>query len=412
MRPEENIEKIIKKFDIYVNPTKDQEIFDDLREAQAKSKQSKPGISTIGIRRIIMKSKITKLAAVAVIIFVATLSINLLDNSITTAYALEQTIQAYNTTNSFHFKYYSSLQDQNKGLRKEAWIEYDESGNIGNVRVNYSWPKKDMVLFWKDGKALQWIKESKWITYIGEKDFSDKILYFGQRYNPKGAIQYLYERQTNGEITIEIEEPSDKAEPIAITAYYPPNTYLIGKDISAMREIFFVDQDTKLVTEVEIYELLNDEYMGRGVWRYYDYNKPFDEAIFSIENEIPDDIFKLYRYGVKDAGLEQGDLNEKQIVTEVVSQFLEALINEDYANAGHLFGGMPTDEAEEKFGELNIIQIISIDEPVEAKDLPTGYRASCSVMINRDGKIVQWQPQSPFIRKLNQTDRWIISGGF
>ncbi len=82
-----------------------------------------------------------------------------------------------------------------------------------------------------------------------------------------------------------------------------------------MREIFFVDQDTKLVTEVEIYELINDEYIGRGVWRYYDYNKPFDEAIFSIENEIPDDIFMLYQYGVEDSGLEQGDSNEKQIVT-------------------------------------------------------------------------------------------------
>ena len=68
MRPEENIEKIIKKFDIDINARKDQEIFDELREAQARSKQSKPDIPTIGIRRIIMNSKITKLAAAAVII--------------------------------------------------------------------------------------------------------------------------------------------------------------------------------------------------------------------------------------------------------------------------------------------------------------------------------------------------------
>jgi hypothetical protein len=266
--------------------------FAKMLEEQSKPKQSKLAPRP-DIWRTIMKSRITKLAVAAVIIIATALSITVLDNFVTTTYALEQTIQANNTITSFHFKYYSSIQDHNNhnyGLKKEAWVEYDESGNISNVRVNYSWPKQDMVQIWKDGKAQQWNKESNRNTYINDKDYSDKILHFGQRFNPKGAIQYLYERQVNGEITIEIEEPSDKTKPIAITANYPPNTYLLGKDISAMREIFSVDQDTKLVTEVEVYKLENGEYVETGVWRYLDYNKPFDEAIFSIENKIPDDI--------------------------------------------------------------------------------------------------------------------------
>ena len=40
MRPRENIEKTIKYFNVDVNIRKDQEIFDELREIQSKSKQS------------------------------------------------------------------------------------------------------------------------------------------------------------------------------------------------------------------------------------------------------------------------------------------------------------------------------------------------------------------------------------
>lgn len=82
MRPRENIEKVIKKFNIDVNPEKDRQILDELRAAQTKSKQSKPGISMIDIRRIIMHSKMTKLAVAAVIIIAALIGINQFGGSI------------------------------------------------------------------------------------------------------------------------------------------------------------------------------------------------------------------------------------------------------------------------------------------------------------------------------------------
>lgn len=78
MRPEENIEKIIKKFDIDINTRKDQQIFDELRQAQAISKQSKPGISTIGIWSMIIKNKIPHFsAAVGVVLVVCWLMLTL-----------------------------------------------------------------------------------------------------------------------------------------------------------------------------------------------------------------------------------------------------------------------------------------------------------------------------------------------
>ncbi|MBW7989398.1 MAG: hypothetical protein FVQ84_05185 [Planctomycetes bacterium] len=300
MKPAKKIERLIKKSRYKASPEAyDKALGSFLQEVDAHEKH-KSAITEPNIWRIIMKSPITKLASAAVIIVGIVLSVTIWDKTTPKAYAIEQTIEANSSINSFHFKYYCSLQDHNYELEKEAWVEYDESGNISNVRVNYSRPKQDIVQIqiWKDGKAQQWTKDSKEsnnrITYISNKDFSDKVLYFGQRYNPRGATQYLDERQANGEITIEIEEPSDKTKPITITANYPPNTYLLGKDISAMREIFFVDQNTKLVTAVEIYELKNDEYVESGVWQYCDDNEPFDEAIFNFINELPDDIVKFY----------------------------------------------------------------------------------------------------------------------
>ncbi len=307
MRPTKNIKRLIRNTGIKTNPEVNEAVLKGLLSELDKSGSNSLAANQPNIWRIIMKSRIAKLAVAAALITVAVFSISVLDNLVTPAYAIEQTIEVNNNIDSFHFKYYSSLQDHNDhnyGLKKEIWVEYDESGKISNVRANYSWPKQDMVQIWKDGEAQQWSKEWNRITYINDKDFSDKIIHFGQRFNPRGAIQYLYERQANGEIVIEIEELSDKTNQIAITANYPPNTYLLGKDISAMREIFFVDQNTKLITAIEVYELKNGEYVECGIWRYYDYNKPFDETIFTIENELPDDVVESYQYEVEDGGLE------------------------------------------------------------------------------------------------------------
>jgi hypothetical protein len=93
MRPRENVEKVIKKFNIDVNPKKDQEIFDELRQIQAESKPSEPGISTINKWRIVMKNPITKLASAATIIVAVTLVLYLTDGPEMSTVALGEVLQ-------------------------------------------------------------------------------------------------------------------------------------------------------------------------------------------------------------------------------------------------------------------------------------------------------------------------------
>lgn len=73
-----------------------------LREQNVKLKTAAKISTSQKIRRIIMRSRITQLAAAAVIIIAVLLSINVLDKSVTPAYALEQTIKALRTVSSVH----------------------------------------------------------------------------------------------------------------------------------------------------------------------------------------------------------------------------------------------------------------------------------------------------------------------
>ncbi|MHC4463037.1 MAG: hypothetical protein ACYS30_16645 [Planctomycetota bacterium] len=90
--------------------------------------------------RIIMKSRITKLATVAAIMIIVALSINFLGKSVAPAYAIEQTIEANRAVQHLHFKYFYKSHDD---VAKEFWLEFDESGQLKNARINFSkWGEK------------------------------------------------------------------------------------------------------------------------------------------------------------------------------------------------------------------------------------------------------------------------------
>ena len=119
MRPRENVEKVIKKFNIDVNPKKDLEIFDELRQIQAESKQSEPGISTIKKWRIVMKNPITKLASAATIIVAVTLVLYLTDGPDMATVVLGEVLQNVEKMKCFTFRHKVSSK-MNSGAPEET----------------------------------------------------------------------------------------------------------------------------------------------------------------------------------------------------------------------------------------------------------------------------------------------------
>jgi tetratricopeptide (TPR) repeat protein len=124
---------------------------------------------SFSIRRIIMKSRITKIAAVAVIIIGVALSITVIDKLTPEAYALVQTVEAFKKVRFIHIMRYDDA-DQ---IKDERWIELGTDGRQiryrqdtppdflavedGESTAVYFHDKKTVVIYDREDKQFQWV---------------------------------------------------------------------------------------------------------------------------------------------------------------------------------------------------------------------------------------------------------------
>ena len=89
----------------------EEDVFNRIVREQ-KIRLEKAGIAgkTISLRRIIMRSPITKFAIAAVIVVAAILSINIIDRSVPAAFGIDQVIDAYNNIRFLHVKQFDANQ--------------------------------------------------------------------------------------------------------------------------------------------------------------------------------------------------------------------------------------------------------------------------------------------------------------
>ena len=237
-----------------------------------------------------MKIRITKLAALILITVAIVLSMTFLDKSITPAYAIEQTIEASRDLRFLYFEYF--VPSDNEPI-KECWIEFDPNGQPKKVRTNLQAHWK-IVHVWKEGKTQTWRKEKNTLRTYEDEAFTAKILKLVRECDPRTAVESLNVRQLKGEVKIEIEQADDKTEPIVIRGTFLPGKYLLENlTLPSFRDVLFIDQATKLVSAIEVYELKNGEYQYNGVWKSYKYDEPFDAKIFDLEDEVPADVKRL-----------------------------------------------------------------------------------------------------------------------
>jgi hypothetical protein len=89
------------------------------------------------------------------------LSISLWDRSISTAYALDQSIQASHSVRYLHIR---DFQQGREGA-KEFWLEFDEAGQVKNIRAEMpAWESPGegaRISVWQEGKAKIWFQEKK-----------------------------------------------------------------------------------------------------------------------------------------------------------------------------------------------------------------------------------------------------------
>ena len=415
MRPAENIEKLIRDVPVNTSSKTDKAVLGDTLKAFENSRRTKSAKPEANISRIIMKKPIAKLVSAAAVILIAVLGISLLQNSATTAYAIEQTIEAGQDMRYLHFYHYASL-DSN-APDKEAWLEYDDSGQIKNIRVNwYNYYRSgDMVAVWKEGRTQYWTKKEKTLLFFEDEIYTKKMVGFAKRYDPTRAVENMYDLERKGDVKIEIDEPADKTKPIILTGTYLPNTFITEGTSPQVCAIVFIDPSTKLVTSIEEYELRGDKYVSVGFWEYPDYDTLFEPGIFDLEEEAPVDVKRLDQMTL-DIGLEQTDLTEKEIAVKVVRSFLQALIAKDYDRAIEIYGYEDPDEKEgllKSFEKLSIVRIISIDDPIFPRFGSGRLEVPCKVELEEDGQIIEWQMEDVFAQRVTgHPNRWRVEAKF
>ena len=402
MRPAENIENLIKNAEMDTNANTDEAVLGDVLKAFEKSKIKKSLPMEPNIWRIIMKSRITKITAAAVIVLAVVFSMTIFDKSLPSAYAIDQTIQASHSVQYLHIR---AITPSHEDQPVEFWIEFAQDGQPKNMRLNLpDWTAPSdgpREVIWKGNKKQDWLREKNILTTTEDEASAAQVLKLIENLDPKLAVTRLQEKQEQGKVELEINEPADKAEPIIVTA-----TSTKEDDSSFQRTVLYIDQATRLVNTIELYKLRNGEYENMKTLEFYDYNQPIDAKMFMFK-DVSNDAEHI---DLMTIGLAQDNLSDEEIAVEVVRQFLEALIARNYDKASKLFPGVPADEIKEMFGELNIIRIVSMGKPILHSET-NRLRVPFELEVETEGKINLWKKQGPYVQHLaGQPDRWAIGG--
>ncbi len=396
------IKRFIKKASIQSNPEMNQKVLEELLNKLPETKLQKPKLN---IRNIIMKSPITKYAAAAVIILTAGLF--LYTNSLVpAAYALQDTINAYNSISSLHMK--ENIIEM--GWTKDTWLECDMNGNINRIRFNTPYcgePVGSLAFIGNGSHGEAWLGRHN--LHLVGYDNPDRIFGFDfSQVEPKGLIERLYKQQELGEIILDVNEPREKNNPIIVTVSYPE-----GSLSENWVKILYIDQATKLVKKIEKFELRNGDYQHVTTTKFSDYNQAIDPAMFSFEEEIPDNAFVLDVTDVE-AGLLQSDMTDEEVVKEITRQFFEATIAGDFSRAGELYLGAPGDLIEQALMGITPLEIISIG-PAKPETDPDSkeYVCSCKILFKTNGQYHELNFSMVRVSQIssgNEPPRWIIIG--
>jgi hypothetical protein len=328
-------------------------------------------------------TRLSKAAFIALLLIVAGVWISQINRSTGSAYALEQTADAVREIRYFHFQFVL----RPKKPAREAWIEYDPNDSIRNVRVNFY--DQNSVMVWSESATQYWNQDRHEVWVFRDDGYTEKILYFVQRYDPRQAIAYLQQRAEQGGIQIDIAQPQASTDPITVTVAYDPNTFLIGKTQPRMREFYHIDPVTKLITSIDVETFFNGRYMSKGAWEYIDYNRPFDPGTFDLRGETGADVSWSDTTGIV-MGIEQGRLSDEEVAVKLVREFLDAWAAKDYDKAAQIHGYVVQGEtksiANALGGKKNIVQVVSVGPPVRAEGSLRGLFVPCEVEYEENGQ--------------------------
>ena len=249
MKSIEQIRVFFQGAAIDTNPDMDKTVLAEALQAGGLTHRTRPARNGPEIWRFLMNSRVTKLAIAAAVIVVAAIGLQFIPGA-PTAYALGDTIEANHSVRYLHIKMF---RDGHEDEPQEFWITCNEEGQVDNARYflpEWCSPEEGAKsITWSQGVVKIWFhKKESYLICRDDVKVQKRMLELLQDSDPRYAIERLSEQEKQGKLTLDVQQPADKSQPIIVTAAYAADS------ASPWREaVFHVDQATKLVTTIEYY---------------------------------------------------------------------------------------------------------------------------------------------------------------
>lgn len=307
MRPSD-IDKLVKDLRYKASAETHDRVLGNVIQALDENERQRAGAGAPDMWRIIMRSPVIKLAAVAVVIITVVFLITFFEKAATPAYALEQTVEANHTIKTVHLRMFEGSQSIENNKFSDYWLRYNDAGKLSHFRCDEH--DKDGVesTVWSEGVKKTWIPDKNLVIVSKLNTMSEKWEEFAINYDPKLFLQRLYDlSKEKEEIKLEIDESAEDSDSIYVKA-----THSVWK----ARLELVVDRKTKLIKKLSHFGGLNMRI------EFLSYNRIIDPSKFELIG-IPDNAKVVDRLGDIIPGLRVGDFTLGMSKDEVLRKLGE-----------------------------------------------------------------------------------------
>ena len=406
-----DIEKLVKKINVTPDAQMDKRTLNDILKVQEKAKKTDSAQPELNIWRIIMKTKITKLAIAATIIIAVGFGITILNQTVPTASAAEVFEQAFEVATSLTSVYIKAKMRAPGGgdnLRTigvnynfvpiQMWKVFDD--RIGKWRIEC--PARIIV---SDGNTAKQLVGSTWAT---KRPAHDSIGWFPLNVVDVDRIigRELMLAQSHGsdfELFQEKGEDGRSKMVVMVTATAQgdfTNDYLKNKsfEMSDNTRVYTFDAETKLLENLKMY--INTDVNDVLVFEIteIEYNTALDASLFDLQ--LPENVVWWKEAEI----LPDNEKYQQMTPKETAQAFFEACANEDWVE--YLKFNPATGVPQGMKDYLGNLQIISIGEPFKSGLYP-GWFVPYEIKL-RSGHI---KKHNLAVRKDNKAKRYKVDGG-
>jgi len=286
MSSAEKIRKLFAKSNVTVNSKIDDRIIGDALTAFDKSEKTQSVSSEPNIWRIIMKSRITKLAAAAAIIITVFVGIHQFGGSLdgtSVAFALEHAVEALKHVENKHMVM-RTIEPPN---RYEFWTKYSEDGRAIARRIES--PEGRLTVFANgvmynykpayDRNTDRIVNEDSTVSIRSKKTIND----------PPGYVEHMATKvaEEGGVMTTKFETDEESGKKVIVATIALKGIRLKPDKLGDVEAEIIFDAETKLPIRAREYHIENGQKKLEACYEFT-YNEKLAKDLFKFE--IPERV--------------------------------------------------------------------------------------------------------------------------